>query len=851
VGEVHRAPKELAHAVGQSVPWWLVVQGSLGLLAYWVAARAWAGRRFTSVRVFGLVACTAVLGLILVVFEPPVWSVLLLVIVIAVLLARPGRAEQAAAGESPPSAGGLEIWHGALVMAGIAIAAFGLGRQVVLSPGHLGVILAHALSPNGLVEASLQLVWCALALGWLWKAVRGHGRFWVPGWIAGALAAAVVIWRSLATASYMPWPGGMVGGVLPGFVLATLGLLLGLLVSAGLVGERARRMAQPMWVAVALVAVAVAMLSVPRLARAHAGMTGYLSTGTRALDAALQTIDGYVVKFRDANGCYPVSLAQLPGSGLPPGGVDSSGNPVQVTRLSRDDMAPELQNPLGDGEPPVDSLPVDPLTGRKDTWVYEPTGSPMVDSGGYRIRLQLVGIDTDRQPESYYKAGASSTAASAYEAPTGETEPSDREFSASTDALRAAFVRPRKTGVTRVAANCGAHAAHLSTAHVAADLIVPSPDGAQAVLLENGEHAAVMGIADLDEGALRPMPASPLLRWVFTLDWSPVAQEWLAVTGPTSRQGGPTTVCVISKAGKVRQVGKAGNYLGARYAAGGEQALVVTGGAPPKLSWQPLSQLPPPDGNLWVMDLQSGEIRPLCDRASLGSVRLAGDRTAFVSLDPPSVRVGVLSSDGVDWFDLPRANATVTDALPGRDALFVATTGGPQPAGRRPQGDIWRVPEKTGKRQHMGRWTADREDSYLRILGQPRGRLDACMVYYYSHAAAHEGVYVLGTASPRLERLMTERRLLDAGVISVEVDGQSVKARFTGCIRLPDFRPGDLLAEAFGGVPGSASLVLESASDHLSTMPYEVRFGNPETPTIGLDAEQLGMRLRPLKPLPQ
>ena len=47
----------------------------------------------------------------------------------------------------------------------------------------------------------------------------------------------------------------------------------------------------------------------------------------------------------------------------------------------------EQRNPLGDGTDPLSTLPADPLTGGTDTWQYEPTGTPMVDSGGYEIRI--------------------------------------------------------------------------------------------------------------------------------------------------------------------------------------------------------------------------------------------------------------------------------------------------------------------------------------------------------------------------------------------------------------------------------------------------------------------------------
>jgi len=34
-------------------------------------------------------------------------------------------------------------------------------------------------------------------------------------------------------------------------------------------------------------------------------------------------------------------------------------------------------------------MPIDPITGRRDTWLYEVTGDPMVSSGSYAIEVEL------------------------------------------------------------------------------------------------------------------------------------------------------------------------------------------------------------------------------------------------------------------------------------------------------------------------------------------------------------------------------------------------------------------------------------------------------------------------------
>lgn len=92
------------------------------------------------------------------------------------------------------------------------------------------------------------------------------------------------------------------------------------------------------------------------------------------LDERLREIDAALETFAEDTGCYPARPADLSAAQAPAMGVDASGNPVA----------------LGGGYagPYLPVLPVDPLTGRRDTWVYEVTGVPMADSGGYRLTVR-------------------------------------------------------------------------------------------------------------------------------------------------------------------------------------------------------------------------------------------------------------------------------------------------------------------------------------------------------------------------------------------------------------------------------------------------------------------------------
>jgi hypothetical protein len=81
--------------------------------------------------------------------------------------------------------------------------------------------------------------------------------------------------------------------------------------------------------------------------------------------------------FRDATGAYPRRLTDLALGKLPATGIDGSGNEV---RLSGSPAMPLLP-----------ALPVDPLTGRSDTWLYDVRSPLLVESGAYEVVVNTVG----------------------------------------------------------------------------------------------------------------------------------------------------------------------------------------------------------------------------------------------------------------------------------------------------------------------------------------------------------------------------------------------------------------------------------------------------------------------------
>jgi hypothetical protein len=95
-------------------------------------------------------------------------------------------------------------------------------------------------------------------------------------------------------------------------------------------------------------------------------ITQQLGDNLKALDEALQT-------FTNTYHCYPARVSDLT-LAQPTQGLDASGNPVAITTQG-------MPGPI------LDKLPLDPLTGRRDTWVYDVLSPGMVDSGGYKVTV--------------------------------------------------------------------------------------------------------------------------------------------------------------------------------------------------------------------------------------------------------------------------------------------------------------------------------------------------------------------------------------------------------------------------------------------------------------------------------
>jgi hypothetical protein len=131
------------------------------------------------------------------------------------------------------------------------------------------------------------------------------------------------------------------------------------------------------WVTVAV----VVSLFVPPVAVRIARASFQPDHPQRHLTAALAELDGALKIFADTHHCYPARLSDLTDP-QPAEGLDVSGNPVAIASP-------------GQGRVVLGRLPVDPLTHRRDSWVYDVLSPGMVDSGGYEVFVRY----TELKPE--------------------------------------------------------------------------------------------------------------------------------------------------------------------------------------------------------------------------------------------------------------------------------------------------------------------------------------------------------------------------------------------------------------------------------------------------------------------
>ncbi len=251
--------------------------------------------------------------------------------------------------------------------------------------------------PFALAAALVQVGWCALTIPTLLAYLSGTSRSLKACFAAiatvipvlvlvvsgrDALSAIVpfdVVWlsiRSLLVAVIADLPLAVFSVLAAIATWAAFGLLCSLLILGPYMSPKARAATQLVVVTLFLLTAAAVVAQLPRhvISAAYAGTIGGHSAAHDKLYGPLTQIDRALETFLEHAGCFPGKLKDLLAETPPAYGVDSSGNPVQLTGQYRG--------------PYLEQLPKDPLTGRRDTWIYEPTATPMVDSGGYTVVIK-------------------------------------------------------------------------------------------------------------------------------------------------------------------------------------------------------------------------------------------------------------------------------------------------------------------------------------------------------------------------------------------------------------------------------------------------------------------------------
>lgn len=267
-------------------------------------------------------------------------------------------------------------WAAILVAAGTATPA----PALIAADGAIArayFAITHALHPTALA-LGVEGLWVIGTVALLVQELR-EWRPALRGQLVRLTTGAGLIYV-LSMAFVTPIPGLFAS--LPGLdraidaanALLHVAALLCFVVLAPWTTARSRALAQGFTAVAAFMALLTIAGQVRLLAPAQAGSG---SREARAiadrLDERLLEIDAALEAFAEDYGCYPARLEDLTAAEAPATGVDASGNPLPIASAY---AGPYLR-----------LLPMDPLTGRRDTWVYEVTGSPMVDSDGYHLTI--------------------------------------------------------------------------------------------------------------------------------------------------------------------------------------------------------------------------------------------------------------------------------------------------------------------------------------------------------------------------------------------------------------------------------------------------------------------------------
>ncbi len=896
-------------ATSQGLMWLFALVGAgVFLLTSWAANR---GFVVTPGRVTGMAVGTVFLVAFLLILSPA--SGLLVAAVSPALLLLAWRP----LGQRPPalpSASWLQMARGAFVAAGAGasghvLASVLIGGHQFLTGDGLGASLTalwrgEAPAAWTAVAVALQVVWIILVVALVRRALKdaGAAAAWLalPWLILAVLLAPLLKSRDLT--------GGLVGLLqpeqvgMPGlqaaaaatvFAVALLSigallLLIAFLIVGPSTGPDARRAAQPMAQTLLVLVLLASIMTVVGLRPAHAGGGGFISTGTKQLDQSLRQLDDLVTRFRKANGCYPARLADVAGARAPSEGVDSSGNRVPISRLAPAGAAQEAE-----------ALPVDPLTGRRDRWTYEPTGSPMIDSGGYEIKIEEryaarpedvakwkpgQPLPTPRRmgalPDSYWQPEQEASDSSRPSPMDSVSLIADATSRARGPVVRLAVGRDT---VRFVSADVSGHSATVGHCRLAYGALSVSPDGQHVVYAANGPRTTLLQVAPPPHPGSLPATAPFAAPWpveVYDIAWRPDREQWLIVARPLDGDA-RTRLYLLDRGSAPRAITDLGNCIAAGFTADGQSIIALRTKAPwvdeswaathsgrwgppgspppeseasiPRLLRRPHAESSRAPALVGALELLSpdGRTQKVLAEQVLGEP-LTVSRWGWAAIEPgPDGDRTVLCVDrtgAVRSVTLPITGVVVGDVWLGEKELAVSLARAKPKGEYEKEGQVQWYSMATGMWRLVARWRlvstsrGDRPPDALVIVGRDAAT-GAYVLAYQDYRDMR--AYAVRDQEPRLELLGDGDSPEEAKPVQVDVGGKAESVTAEGVFWARAFNTGDLMGmDDVNGTPLQAFPVAERSGGTLLVGERRINLPAEDIPVIGDEHMELHMKLR-------
>jgi hypothetical protein len=846
-GEIHTPVTEKITTTSTGLLWLYTAGGALlFLLASYVAKHGLVERPGHAATT---VVIALVLAFILTILTPIAWLIVILLGLVWLL----GTVRRMGGQTEPEERSGKarDVVCGALIAAGVG--GFGhtaylmlIGPSRFLYGDALGRYIRELWrgdvpTTTSLLVLALQLAFVLLVADLVRRGLRGAGVKAV--WLAVPWLALVVLFalpfggRFVADLLNQVRPAGpplpALQAALAATVLAlgvvTFGALL-LVVAYALIGSlvsrAARPTAQPMGHTLLGLVFLSAVVSGAGMMMAYAGSPGYIVTGIDALDSGLQNLDDMLTRFRAKYGCYPARLEDMLSTASPSEGLDSSGNRVPLTQSGKAEAGDDPEPPTGPGWPAT-QLPADPLTGRSDTWVYEATGSPMIDSGGYKIVIEVREVATAEEIASWrpdrplpgkdaWQMRQRFYWQSSREMSIPFLHPGERVFTGGRVSEPGLVLRRfvhASEGHQLLLADVSAHAAVLGDAEAGLEIFAWAPDGNHLVYARNGPHGTRILTSTIFGRESRMLLGKPWPVEVYDIDWHPTEEKWLVLARDLEGDA-RARIYLLSGDGVPRPITQPDNYVAARFSPDGAGILAIATEAPWQTSlYDSQAQRPPHllgkpgsgygrgpvSGALWRISLEGQREEKLAENAIFTLLT----RSSFGAL---AVIAGAQGDEGLLFIDkgasprridLPTPNSQVVDAWvgPGRLAVALVNSQTGQPGTQDHAGGVREYDLTSGEWRLIARWETGSRSSTRRGVDLIVGR-DAVTGAYVLFSES--SVYAVRRAAPRLEILASPSVLDPERPIEVEIAGRPQKVVVEGFYEAAEFDVGDLISTSGG-----------------------------------------------------